>query len=118
MGVFELEQFCAQGVSVVVGERPPDLNPEYGIANGKGGYFHSSGFDGPEPDGGAWRAHPRNFNISAVVNVPATGFINVKLVKLLLSEPKGPNRGVFSVVVPFRAQYSKGPIQVALPPYI
>ena len=115
IGVFELEQFWARGMPVVVGERPPDLDPEYGIANGKKGYFHSFGFDGPEPHGGAWRDHPRNFNGGVVVNVPAPDFINVKF---LLDEPKGPNRDVFSVIVPFRAHYSKGPMQVTPPPYI
>ena len=114
MDVFELEQFWVRGMPVIVGERPPDLDPEYGISNGRRGHFHSFGFNGPEAEGGAWRAHPRHFNGGDVVNVPAPDYINVKF---LLDEAKGPNRDEWSVVVPFRAKFSRGPMEVSPPPF-
>lgn len=113
MDVFELEQFWVRGMPVIVGERPPDLDPEYGISNGRRGHFHSFGFNGPEAEGGAWRAHPRHFNGGDVVNVPAPDYINVKF---QLDEAKGPNRDEWSVVVPFRAKFSRGPMEVRRPP--
>lgn len=112
-GAFELEQLWVRGMPVIVGEKPPDVDPEYGIANGRTGFFHSFGFDDPEKQHGDWSAHPRHFNNGVVVNVPDPDYINVKF---LLDEAKGPNRDEWSVVVPFRAKFSKKPMEVPNPP--
>jgi len=76
-GAFELEQHWVRGMPVIVGEKPPDVDPEYGIANGRTGFFHSFGFDDPEKQHGDWSAHPRHFNNGVVVNVPDPDYINV-----------------------------------------
>ena len=106
IGAFELEQFWVRGMPVVVREMPGCLDPSYGIANGRAGYFHSFGHNNSASVGDEWRTHARHYNGGVPVVVPSPDFTNIKF---LFDKPMGPDQ-VWSLVVPFKAQGSSDPM--------